>query len=284
MTIGSNAPAAKVLVLSETSETDAPSQIRAIYEEIRELCGVPMVALIFRHLAAHPSVLEEIWEAIRPLFRNGQIQETAWQVARSTAPSGLLPPVGANARVVLGLIGEDLVKVRNTLEAYNRANPVNQLAMLSLIARLGNDTPAIAQPAPRDWKPPKAIPGPLPQMISPDAMVPSIRLLINDFGFGDRSKLDPVVPSLFRHLAGWPSYLATLHVSLLPHFRDGSLANATNGIQQAMAREASSIGAYLPRLTRVAATPRIVDTISQFSNNIIPMMTVIGHAMHESLA
>ena len=196
MTIGSNAPAVKVLVLSETSEADASSQIRAIYEEIRELCGVPMVALIFRHLAAHPSVLEEVWEAIGPLFRNGQIQETAWQVARSTVPSGLLPPVGANARVVLGLIGEDLVKVRNALEAYNRANPVNQLAMLSLIARLGNDTPAIALPARRDWKPPTAIPGPLPQMISPDAMAPSVRLLINDFGFGDRSKLDPVVPSL----------------------------------------------------------------------------------------
>jgi len=284
MTIGSNAPAVKVLVLSETSEADASSQIRAIYEEIRELCGVPMVALIFRHLAAHPSVLEEVWEAIGPLFRNGQIQETAWQVARSTVPSGLLPPVGANARVVLGLIGEDLVKVRNTLEAYNRANPVNQLAMLSLIARLGNDTPAIALPARRDWKPPAAIPGPLPQMISPDAMAPSVRLLINDFGFGDRSKLDPVVPSLFRHLAEWPSYLATLHVSLLPHFRDSSLANATNGIQQAMAREASSIGKYLPPLMRVAALPGIVDTISQFSNNIIPMMTVIGHAMRESLA
>jgi hypothetical protein len=51
-----------------------------------------------------------------------------------------------------------------------------------------------------------------------------------------------------------------------------------------MAREASSIGKYLPPLTRVAAMPGIVDTISQFSNNIIPMMTVIGHAMRESLA
>ena len=92
MTTGSNAPAVKALVSSETSEADAPSQIRAICEEIRELCGIPMVALIFRHLASHPDVLEEIWEAIGPSFRNGQIQETALQVARSTLPSGLLPP------------------------------------------------------------------------------------------------------------------------------------------------------------------------------------------------
>jgi hypothetical protein len=177
------------------------------------------------------------------------------------------------------------VKVRNTLDAYNRANPVNQLAMLSLIltARLGNDAPAIALLAPRDWKRPAAIPGPLPQMISPDAMEPSVRFLINDFWLDDRTKLNPIVPSLFRHLAGWPSHLATLHVSLLPRFRDGVLANATNDIQQAMAREASSIGAYLPPLKRVAATPGIMGTISQFSNNIIPVMTVIGHAMHESL-
>src|SRR5277367_6397659 len=109
----SNAPAADERVLSETSEADASHHIRMIYDEIRELCGVPMVALIFRHLATHPGVLEEAWEAIGPSFRAGQIQETACQIARSTVPSGLLPPIEANARVVLGLIGEDLVKVRN---------------------------------------------------------------------------------------------------------------------------------------------------------------------------
>jgi hypothetical protein len=92
MTAASNGLAVNVLALSETSEADAPSQIRAIYDEIRELCGVPMVALIFRHLAAHPGVLEEIWEEIGPSFRAGHIQETALQVARSTVPSGLLPP------------------------------------------------------------------------------------------------------------------------------------------------------------------------------------------------
>jgi hypothetical protein len=91
MIAASNGLAVNVLALSETSEADAPSQ-RAIYDEIRELCGVPMVALIFRHLAAHPGVLEEIWEAIGPSFRAGHIQETALQVARSTVPSGLLPP------------------------------------------------------------------------------------------------------------------------------------------------------------------------------------------------
>jgi hypothetical protein len=92
-------------------------------------------------------------------------------------------------------------------------------------------------------------------MICPDAMEPSVGLLINDLGFGDRSKLNPIVPSLFRQLAEWPSYLATLHVSLLPRFRDGSLANATNDIQQAMAREASSIGACLPPSSALSRLP-----------------------------
>ena len=115
-------------------------------------------------------------------------------------------------------------------------------------------------------------------------MAPSLRWLINDFGFGDRSKLDPVVPSLFRHLAHWPKYLATLHVSLLPRFRDHSIAMASYDLQRAMIREAAIIATNLPPLKRFASAPELRDTVSQFSRNTIPMMTVIGHAMRVSLA
>ena len=276
-------PASGESALSESNEADAPDNIRAIYDEIRKLSGVPMVALIFRHLATHPGVLEETWEAIGPLFRGGQIQETASRIALTTVPRDLLPAIEANARNVLGLAGEDLAKIRNTLDAYNRANPVNQLAMLSLAARIKSDAPAEALPPRRDWEPPPAIAGPLPQMTPPGEMAPPVRWLINDFGFGDRSRLNPVVPSLFRHLTSWPSYLATLHVTLLPRFRDGSLSKAMLELQQAMAREVAPVAAYLPPLKRLAAIPDLVETISQFSNTTIPMMIVIGHAMRKSL-
>jgi hypothetical protein len=271
-------------VLREVSEADAPESVRAIYREIRELSGVPMVALIFRHIAVYPEILEEIWTSIGPLFRAGRVQEAAWNIAASMRLGKLpLPRLEPGACDEFGPIGPDIESVKNTLDAYNRANPVNLLALLSLMARTRSDAPSVVFQADRDWRPPPAVPGPLPQMISPQTMAPSLRWLINDFGFGDRSKLQPVVPSLFRHLAHWPGYLAALHVSLLPHFRNKSIAKASNDLQIAMASEAAMIARSLPVLKLFRTRPKLFDTVSQFSSGTIPMMTVIGHAMRESL-
>jgi hypothetical protein len=242
-----------------------------------------MVALIFRHIATYPEVLEEVWTSIGPLFRGGRIQDAAWRIAKLVSLAEPLPRLEPDTRDMLGLAGQDLEGVQNTLDAYNRANPVNLLVMLSLLARVQSDASALAPQQWDDWQPPSAIPGPLPQMIAPEAMAPPLRWLINDFGFGDRSKLDPVVPSLFRHLAHWPKYLETLHVWLLPRFRDHGIVTASNDLQKAMIREAAIIAPNLPPLARFASAPRLVDTVSQFSRGTIPMMTVIGHAMRISL-
>ena len=224
-------------VFPELSPDAAPPHIRAIYDEICRWAAVPMAALIFRNLATHPGVLEEVWDSIGPLFRSGQIQDAAWRTALAATPKNLLPPIEAHARAVMGLSDEALVEVRNALDAYNRANPVNLLAMLSLLERLKSDVPA--QPMPLGaWTPPAPIPSTFPKMAPLDTMSPQIRLLINDLGFGDRSKLAPVVPSLYRHLTNWPCYLAVLHVTLLPRFRDGSITKATEQLRQTMAREA----------------------------------------------
>jgi hypothetical protein len=269
--------------LPEVSEANALETVQAIYRDIRQLSGVPMVALIFRHIATYPEFLEEVWTSIGPLFRVGRIQDAAWRIAKLVSLAEPLPRLEPATRDMLGLVGQDLERVQNTLDAYNRANPVNLLAILSLLARVQSDAPATA-PQQRDgWQPPPAIPGPLPQMVAPEAMAPSLRWLVNDFGFGDRSKLDPVVPSLFRHLAHWPKYLATLHISLLPRFRDHSVATASNDLQKAMIREAAIIATNLPPLKRFASAPELRDTVSQFSRDTIPMMTVIGHAMRVSL-
>jgi hypothetical protein len=179
--------------LPEVSEANAPESVQAIYRDIRRLSGVPMVALIFRHIATYPEILDEVWTSIGPLFRGGRIQDTAWRIAKLVSLAKPLPRLEPDTRDMLGLAGQE---------------------------------------------PPPAIPGPLPPMVAPEAMDPSLRSLINDFGFGDRSKLDAVVPSLFRHLAHWPKYLATLHISLLPRFRDHSVATASNDLQKAMIREA----------------------------------------------
>jgi hypothetical protein len=66
---------ADVPVFPELSPDAAPPQIRAIYDEICHWAAVPMAALIFRNLATHPGVLEEVWDGMGPLFHSGQIQD-----------------------------------------------------------------------------------------------------------------------------------------------------------------------------------------------------------------
>jgi hypothetical protein len=121
--------------LSELSEADAPNHIRIIYRDIRDTCGVPMVALIFRHLATYPGVLEEVWNGIGPLLQNGYMQEVSARVAQNVSSGRLLSPIEENARKLMGLTSEDVGLLRKTLDAYNRANPINLLSMLSLAAR-----------------------------------------------------------------------------------------------------------------------------------------------------
>ena len=125
-------PQAAVPVFAELPQDAAPPHIRAIYDEICRWAAVPMVALIFRNLATHHGVLEEVWESVGPLFRSGRIQEAAWRTARTATLDGLVPPIEAHARAVIGLTDDALASVRNTLDAYNRANPVNLLTMLCL--------------------------------------------------------------------------------------------------------------------------------------------------------
>jgi len=67
--------------LPELAERDASGETAAIYAEIRRLGGVPMVALIFRHLATLPGALEWMWAALGPSWRSGELQEAAWRIA-----------------------------------------------------------------------------------------------------------------------------------------------------------------------------------------------------------
>ncbi len=218
----------------------------------------------------------------RTAVHAGRVQEAAWRIARDATPADILSAIEPHARAVLGLTGAALDQVRDTLDAYNRANPVNALAMLTLAARLERD--GAAKPLPEVlWTPPERI-GPLPDMTPPDAIAMELRRLINDLGPGDRSALDPIVPSLYRHLVAWPGYLAAHHVTLVPRLRDGSLMQLAQDVLDAMVREAASLAEYLPPLPRLAASGRAVQTMAHFSTTTIPLMIVVGKGMRDALA
>ncbi|MBT6830354.1 MAG: hypothetical protein HOA58_12620, partial [Rhodospirillaceae bacterium] len=78
--------------LPELLEQDAGSGIKAIYDEIKACCRVPMVALIYRHLATHDGVLEWSWRVLAPAMRSGALSAAARQAA--AVPLAIaLPPL-----------------------------------------------------------------------------------------------------------------------------------------------------------------------------------------------
>jgi len=91
--------------LPEVSEANAPESVEAFYRDTRRLSGVSMVALIFRHIATYPEILEEVWRSIGPMFRVGRIQDAAWRIAKLVSLSEPLPRFEAATRDTAARIG-----------------------------------------------------------------------------------------------------------------------------------------------------------------------------------
>ena len=191
-------------LLAELPEAQAAGEARRIYAEIRRLCAVPMVALIYRHLATIPGALEWAWAALGPALRSGRLQQQAWRLAADVATPPCALPRAALRSVGLGAADEAAIAA--VLDAYNRANPVNILALRCLALQLGNE--AAGAPAADDtaaapaWTPPPA-PAPLPPMVEPQAMHADVRalVLLRTDRTDDSAAPSPLWPSLYRHLA-----------------------------------------------------------------------------------
>ena len=142
--------------LAELQESEAPAEIRAIYQEIRRLTGVPMVALIWRHLATLPGVLPDVWSSLAPVLRSGLLQETAWQIAQSARVQQLAVLRLADL-AKLGVGEEGRLAIAHVLAAYSRANPANLLCVYTLLARLMRPDGQALTPDVVLWEPPAPV-------------------------------------------------------------------------------------------------------------------------------
>jgi hypothetical protein len=262
--------------LPELAERDAAAEKAAIYAEIRRLGGVPMVALIFRHLATRPGVLEWAWDAIGPMWRSGRLQETAWRVARA-ARLEPLAPIPAAALPPLGV--DDAKGIRDVLIAYNRANPENMLTVLCLLRVLGGRAGSSSIAA-APWTPPPA-PGPLLPMIDVNAMPPHLSALLDLVAAPGEPGGPRVIQSLYRHLAKRPGFLALAITLLRQRFDDRSIDRATAEIGVAMNAAADELATSI----RAAAVPdpSVHGVLERFSGAVIPQMIVVGRLLDEAL-
>ena len=205
--------------VATVTEADATGEIADLYADIRATLGVPVVNLIWRHLAVLPGALPWGWQALKPLYASGAVTAQA-AALRAGLDVPVLAGLSGPALGTAGLGDDDLDRITMILASYERSNAMNIIALGALLARLDGTAPAAGEPMP-EIPAEDPIKGEMPTLLTLDAMAPDVRALVEDLNrIGER---DEILASMYRHLANWPAYLALVHALIAPFGTAGRL-------------------------------------------------------------
>ncbi len=201
-------------MLIECPESQATGRVSQIYADIRAASGVGMVSLCYRHVAAYEGALDWAWRILGPDFVSGRCRQlaqgvVAQDVAGRLAKAGRAGPSGPE------LPPEGVVGCEATIDAFNRANPLNFMFIGVLERLLAGEQPLgdnvgdtmVSVSAPDYTEPITKV----PPIVALDDMAPALRekmMVLGNLGIGQH---DLIVPSLYRHVAHWPDYIDYLH-------------------------------------------------------------------------
>lgn len=247
------------------AEASASGETAALFADIRATVGVRVVNLVWRHLATMAGALPWAWVAVKPLYRQGTVDQAVVRFRRN-----MVVPV------LPSLAGDEPASVDAVLASYDHSNTVNLFALSALVAWLRGDHSAEDLPragsrlaTPDVVLPPLASEGD----VAPDTWQRVLRL--NRFGDSDRPL---ILASMYRHLAHAPAFLARLEPALAAAQADGSLVRAitTNrDISSQSARVlARAISAEWP-----AQAASIEGSVSAFVTHAIGKMVTICRAV-----
>lgn len=260
------------------SEADATGEIAALYADIRETLGVPLVNLIWRNLATIPGALEWAWTTLKPVYEDGSIQAEA----RALRIEQSLPEVAAlspSALAEAGLSATDLTTIETILDSYERSNPLNLVAIGALLALLQGESEDAAAATPAEHVAESPVLGGLPSLLSFDEMTAEtadLACAVNALGARGRTH---IMVSMPRHLAHWPAYLDLYRSVIAPLDGDGRLADSID----AVIADGRSRGALLVSRLATVSEPKgearaaTVATLEDFYENAIArMIPVVG--------
>lgn len=227
-------------------EADATGEVAALYDDIRATLGVPVVNLIWRHLAIFPGGLGWAWEALKPVYASGAIAAEA-AALRDGLQVPVLSGLSGAALTAAGLASKDIAQIRMILDSYERSNAMNIVALAALAARL-EGVSASSEPAHALVTVASGVKGKMPPLLSLDEMPQDVRTLVEGLNaVGGRAE---ILASMYRHLANWPPYLALISVLVTPVSADGRLEPIIQGVITEGRRRAARLAGRL-------ATPQV---------------------------
>lgn len=274
--------------LPELEEQAAPPEIAAHYAEIKASQDVPQVALIYRHIATIPGALPWAWRVLGPAMRSGDIpRATPALIGHAQLPR--IAPFTADTLSALDVGPVARTAILYVLASYNTANANNLIAARVLRGLLGDESArggkGAEAPAPALQS--HRLPA-LPAMIGRDDMAAdlwqALAALRSPSGMAD----NPIVPSLYRHLAHWPAFLMEAAARLRPSFEAGEIARSAQAVDQAAAplvrKFTAALEPYDGQEGRPSGVVRqtLVTTLGAFVETI-PELIVAGTVLAKAL-
>lgn len=263
------------------AEAEATGEIAALYDDIRRALGVPVVNLVWRHLATIPGGLAWAWGSVRPAYVDG----SAAALAAAFRASLALPPLPRLADEVLRAAGIDATAqgaITAVLANYDRSNMTNLIALAALLARLDGE---IGEPAAIAALSEPPLDLPLPKLLAASEMAPATAALVTRLNLIGERDQGRIVASMYRHLAHWPAFLALAWALLAPLHAGGALVPAIER-NLAAARQAArrlvprlAAGPVLPAPERAAARA----AIETFVEHPIGKMVTICRLLRRTL-
>jgi hypothetical protein len=265
--------------LPEVRESEAPPAVAATYAALREATGVPLVNLIWRHLASLDGALPWAWATIAPALRSGLVAGARDRLAAGLAlPS--IPAISPEQWRATGLNEAQLQAVRDLVAVYNRGNQTNLVLLTALRRYLAGDPPfpGPAQPSPVGAMLPAS--PPLPKLAE---LPPDTAALVQALGARHDAAASGIIPSLWLHLAHWPALLSALPGWLGPMLEPDVL-RATRHTAMALAEhEGDALRPHLTPPGEPSQRAAILSALTTFTTLLIPDMVPVGLALERVL-
>ena len=273
----------------EVHFADADPTTLRVYRNLMTAAGSGSPALIFRHMATYPGLLDWIWAAVGPDVEAGWPGTAVWRIVADQGAVPL-PAFTEDDLAEAGLDAEARTTVGHMLTSYNRMNPVNLIAVGAARALIaGDDMPPPTQPfseaAATPPAPPPDLPPPLKLAGLDDGPRETITHICRTIPKAEIAGTPvDVTPTMYLHFAHWPGFMdlvagrldtALPEIDAATHaFADACKPLIGQLLAKAKARNPGPVPMADP-------TPliRVMDTFAY----VIPHMVVVGAALEAAL-
>jgi hypothetical protein len=262
------------------TEAAATGETAEIFGDIRHVLGVEVVNLIWRHLATIPGALPWAWGMLRPLYVDGSIAAEA-AALHNELDLPPLPRFPGEALAAADLVGGDINSIRDVLGAYDRTNAMAIVALSALLRRLDDEPPAVDSPSSRHTDVSHELPRriPLPPLPSMAELAPTTAELVRILNRLGTRRDNPILASMYRHLAYWPAYLALAWTLIAPLDADGSLDRLIGAVIKNAWQRSVHFGlpVHVPSSAAIDSTLKaaIRSALEPFTGDVIAKMVVI---------